>query len=250
MYLDSKTNQCVCGVSYQGAVICEPYQSKVVINEEYHCIYFSEEFNTTLIGNYPYATGGLATQNVTQLIERGGICSLLHRKGPLCGECENGYTLPVYSYDLGCVRCKDYKYGWIKFIAVAFIPLTIFYVFLIMLRISATSSDLNGYILVSQIISTRTLICKLYTYNCTNFFLSKFHYSNFSNFSVRFFISVYTIWNLDFFHTFYNPICLHPNLTYQHVLLLDYAVAVYPLFLILITFILIKLHDNFTIVVW
>ena len=250
MYLDSKTNQCVCGISYQGSVICEQYQSTVAILEDYYCIYYSEEFNTTLIGNCPYAIHGLAPKNVTQLKEGIGLCSHLHRKGPLCGECESGYTLPVYSYDLRCVRCKDYKYGWIKFIAVAFIPLTILYVFVIMLRISATSPALNEYILVSQIISTPALVRIHYTYNCSDTHYFANYPSNFLKFSARLFLSVYTIWNLDFFRSFYNPICLHPNLTYQHVLLLDYAVAVYPLFLLLITFILIKLHDNFTIVVW
>ena len=250
MYLNFKTNQCVCGISYQGFVICEPYRSNMTVLEDYYCIYFSEKFNTTLIGNCPYAIGGLQPQNVTQLKENVGKCSYLHRKGPLCGECESGYTLPVYSYDLGCVRCKDYKYRWIKFIAVAFIPLTIFYVLLIMLRISATSPALNGYILVSQIISTPALVRKLFTHNCNDTLHLVKPLSNFSKFSVRLFVSVYTIWNLDFFRSFYNPICLYPNLTYQDVLLLDYAVAVYPLFLILITFVMIKLHDNFAIVVW
>ncbi len=49
------------------------------------------------------------------------------------------------------------------------------------------------------------------------------------------------IWNLDFFRPFYSNLCLRiDNLP---ILALDYAVAIYPLFLMLITYLLIKLHD-------
>ena len=45
-------------------------------------------------------------------------------------------------------------------------------------------------------------------------------------------------------------ICIRPDINYQHILLLEYAIGIYPLFLILLTFILVKLHDNFALVVW
>ena len=172
------------------------------------------------------------------------ICGHLHRKGQLCGECQDNYTLPVYSYNPGCVECKDFKHGWIKFISAAFLPLTVFYVVVIVFRISATSSALNCYVLVSQLAATSAGIRAIY-------FDNHFHldYDQAAP-SVDFVITIYAIWNLDFFRSFYQPICLHPGITYPQVLLLDYAVAVYPLLLIFITFILVKLHDNFTIFVW
>ena len=71
-----------------------------------------------------------------------------------------------------------------------------------------------------------------------------------AQFSVDFIIAVIAIWNLDFFRSFYEPICLYRNLNYQKGLLLEYAIGVYPLFLVFLTYILVKLHDNFAIVVW
>ena len=56
--------------------------------------------------------------------------------------------------------------------------------------------------------------------------------------------SIFGIWNLDFFRLLYSPLCLHPNLTTLHVLILDYAVAIYPLFSIVIAYLLVQLHDN------
>ena len=122
-----------------------------------------------------------------------------------------------------------------------------FCIIVIMFRISATSSALNGYVLVSQIVATPAAVRVLYSSNQVNPY---YHVSYSTQFFVNLSIAVYAIWNLDFFRSFYQPICLLPDLTYPQVLTLDYAIAVYLLLLIFITFILVKLHDNFATVVW
>ena len=49
----------------------------------------------------------------------------------------------------------------------------------------------------------------------------------------------------------YPPFCLHPNISTLQVLALDYIIAAYPLFLVIVTYIIVELHDrNFKIVVW
>ena len=244
-----KDRECLCGSSIGGAVYCVSYTnfSAVNIKLKYFCIFYSEEFNNTLIGTCPYGSGGQVPTEVSEL-KNNKMCSYLHRKGQLCGQCEDNYTLPLYSYYLGCVKCKDYNYGWIKFIAIAFIPLTFFYIIVIVFRISATSSTLNGYVLCSQLWATPTMMHMVYTENLVGNGL--YEVSPNTQLFVQCVIAFYSIWNLDFFRSFYEQICLYPNLTYQQVLMFDYAVAVYPLLLILITFILVKLHDNFAIVVW
>ena len=61
--------------------------------------------------------------------------------------------------------------------------------------------------------------------------------------------TLYGIWNLDYFRTVYPNICL--RLTTLQALTLDYIVAFYPLVLIMITFIAIKLHSReYRMVVW
>ena len=57
----------------------------------------------------------------------------------------------------------------------------------------------------------------------------------------RFISSVYGIWNLDFLRTLYPPICL--NIPTPLMLALDYLPAFYAIFLILISYFLIKLHS-------
>ena len=148
MYFNSRDNRCMCGEVLNDIVQCDP-EARVHI-KKFFCFFFSEEFNTTLVGTCPYGTGETLPTNISELKGDYKMCGIWHRKGQLCGQCEDNHSLPVYSYYLGCVQCKDYKYGWIKFIAVAFLPLTIFYIVVITFRISATSSALNGYVLISQ----------------------------------------------------------------------------------------------------
>ena len=163
MYPSSANNsECVCGDSLNGIVSCNEESSTVYLAKHF-CAFFSEELDTTLIGNCPYSLGGLLPKNVSELKDDlEFICGHLHRKGQLCGECQDNYTLPVYSYNPGCVECKDFKHGWIKFISAAFLPLTVFYVVVIVFRISATSSALNCYVLVSQLTATSAGIRAIY----------------------------------------------------------------------------------------
>ena len=53
-------------------------------------------------------------------------------------------------------------------------------------------------------------------------------------------VAMYSIWNLDFFRGLYPDICL--DVSTLTVLALDYAVAIYPLLLTVISYFLIQLH--------
>ena len=52
------------------------------------------------------------------------------------------------------------------------------------------------------------------------------------------------MWNLDFFRALYTPFCLHPETTTLQILALDYVVAVYPLVLLVVVYLFVKLHDS------
>ena len=59
------------------------------------------------------------------------------------------------------------------------------------------------------------------------------------------------IWSLDIFHFVIPPFCVSSHIKTSHALALEYLVAFYPIFLILITYVCIKLHDNnFRPIVW
>ena len=67
-------------------------------------------------------------------------------------------------------------------------------------------------------------------------------YNPSTTFVAQIILSLYGVWNLDFFRTLLPPICLKIN-TLQ-ALALDYLIAFYPLVLIVITYVLIELYDR------
>jgi hypothetical protein len=100
--------------------------------------------------------------------------------------------------------------------------------------------------MINQVVAIPPVIRKFYTFNKYQLTTRNYVYHD----AIDFIFAVIAIWNLDFFRSFYGPICLHPDLNYQQVLLLEYAIGLYPLLLIAFTYLLIKLHDNFAIIVW
>lgn len=68
------------------------------------------------------------------------------------------------------------------------------------------------------------------------------------NLGIKVLTTLYGIWNLDFFRSFYPDICL-PMDTLS-ILALDYAIAIYPLLLTFLSYFFIHLHDrNFRLLV-
>ena len=68
----------------------------------------------------------------------------------MCGKCIKDYGFPVYSYRVDCVKCIDHKYNWLKYIALAYLPLTVFVLVIVIFKISANSGLLVGYVIVKS----------------------------------------------------------------------------------------------------
>ena len=90
--------------------------------------------------------------------------------------------------------------AWVHY---CYLPLlTIFYILVIMFRISVNSSSLNGFILVSQLTAIPPMIRIVYDGNQVNPY---FDVSYSTQLFVDLGIEVYAVWNLDFFQNFINP---------------------------------------------
>ena len=243
MPLGNGSSSCECGRSLGLIISCDNSSKHVEILDEYCMTYGNDNVSLVVgecffsprahhMGKYPRYSlpcdPSLLDQN----------CRQHGRTGQLCGKCLDGYAALVYSYNLSCVNCTDYTYNWVKYGAAAFLPITILYIAVIVFRISVTSGILDVYIILSQMVSSPVLSRLSSAYHLYPF-------------AISFVGSLYGIWNLDFFRLLYSPICIHPNITTLQALALDYALAVYPLGLIVITFFLVELHDhNFRIIVW
>ena len=171
-----------------------------------------------------------------------------NRDGQLCGKCNESFAPPAYSYDWCCVECSGKKRfvlnSIVKYCIIAFLPLTGFFIMMVTLRISATSPSMNAFILACQVLTAPLQV---------RIFLSAMvvNKNHLAVILYRVIASLYGFWNLDFFRTLYPLFCLNPNMSTLQVLALDYIIAAYPLFLILITYSLVELHaHNCKVVVW
>ncbi len=163
------------------------------------------------------------------------MCGLYNRIGPLCGACAKGMYMRAHSYDLSCRPCRSGIINWIKYILVSYVPLTFFYLVVLLFDINIPSSNLQGYVLFCQIISSPIIVRAVISYLG--------HDSNSLLLIVaQFFGTLYGIWNLDFFRVMNLDICFH--ISPLSVLSLDLFVALYPLVLILLTYLIIKMHDS------
>ena len=243
-HTENGSTTCECGDPVAGAVLCSSETQKVEV-QKYYCMTYSSDNTSLVVGKSWYSrqyyyydkSGHFDYYSLPSNISE--VCDLFHRDGQLCGKCKDGFAPPVYSYDSSCVNCTEYSSNWAKYMAIAFLPPTALFVVVVTFRVSATSGLLNVFVLVCQIVSAPNTV-KTIVQNTPNF-----------NILSRIGLSLYGIWNLDFFRLLYHSFCLHPEMTTLQILALDYAIAVYPLLLIIFTYFLVEMHDhNVRIMVW
>ncbi len=129
-----------------------------------------------------------------------------------------------------CIKCSTSPVqNWTIYLCVTFISLTIFFIFILLFRINVSTPKFMTYVLLCQGIASPTSV------QLSTDILSSILWIN------NIVLALYGIWNLDFLRTLMPPVCLN-NISTLQVLTLDYAVAVYPLGLVVLTYMLIQLH--------
>ena len=154
-----------------------------------------------------------------------------NRTGRLCGKCLPGHSPLAYSYDMRCVKCPEGNNNIWKYILIAFGPLTVFYFIVLFLKINVTSSYLHGCVIFCQVLLMPVEVRNSVQYD------KLYPQTKISASTV---ISAYSIWNLDFFRLLNPGICL--DLSPLTVMAFDYIVALYPLLLTIVSYLLIELH--------
>ena len=171
------------------------------------------------------------------------MCGPLNRKGLLCRDCVDGFGPAVYATGYTCENCTGHShYGIALYLLLELVPITGFYILVLVFQIRVTSAPLNGFILFSQIVAR--------SYNRNVSIEAMFgHTGSTYNTLAKILFTGYGIWNLEFFRLVVPPFCVSDDLKNIHALMLQYIPAVYPL--IAITYTCIKLHDwNFRPIVW
>jgi len=191
----------------------------------YNCGYNSEETGKRFFYHL--------LPNTTEELNR--FCLGMNRYGALCGRCLPSYYPQAYSFNMTCISCPNVHWNLFRYVMAAYLPLTCFYIVILFFNINITSSYLLNVVNYFQIMSVPPML-RIVVLDA------------FNNLSYPFLVmakvvgSVYGIWNLDFARLFYSDICLGVGVL--PTLALDYAVAVYPLLLMGITYFLVVLYDK------
>ena len=254
-----------CGSDLNHAILCSDDQLQL---EACYCLYYDHTLNTTIAGScmgtcysvtfdYYHHLQRFPVRNASEF--NSAMCGVntsyvqTNREGRFCGKCKEGYGLAAYSYHYTtCVPCSEYSYkNWLRYFTVAFLPLTVHFLLVVLFRVSATSSRLNGPVFMIQCICSpiqlRLLDGFLYALDRGHTYTKYKGSSTFANILT----GLASLVNLDFFRTLYPYSCLHPSLNRLHIISLDFAVALYPFLLIFLTYLLVVMYDkDFRIVVW
>ena len=248
-YRNVTSNDCICGVDLQNSVKCNSSTKQVHVRS-CHMITFDPSRKETVAGFSLYGCIHKVEKytqmyfsvpsNISEITHN--VCNQFNRNGTFCGTCKEGYSPLVYSYKLQCKLCSmsENRRNWIAFLAVILIPQTLFYIFVVLYKFNANASSLHGFVLVAQLLtqisSTKTILARVMI---TDRQSNQFHGMAAAVIILQ---TLYSVWNLDFFRALYPDICL--QVTTLMALSLDYVVAFYPLFLIMLTFLLTELHSR------
>ena len=247
MFTDAN-NSCQCGWHNGEVIRCNGNSSSSVIC--CYCVTLDEQTNTTLLGACIYNCGQRLTSTVSKnnpplysplpksIHKLNEACDSLNRTGALCGRCKSGHYPLAYSFNWTCIKCRHARTNWVRYIAAAYLPLTVFCILILFFKVKIASSQFYPVVWLAQLISAPA---------CARAWIAAPipDHSPLSAMIVKILLFIYGIWNLDFFRPFYSDLCL--GIDILPTLALDYAIAVYPLLLMAVTYLLIVLNDNYKI---
>ena len=235
-------NMCDCGDCGTGNVYC--LRDDQVGIGALHCMTYTD--GQTLFGHCPYAVSNsidvntqvtVLPKNVSELNKF--VCGKFNRIGLLCSQCRDNLTLAALSYSRICMECSDtdMRKGIVLFLALAFIPTTAFFLLVMVCGIDISSGPMNAVLIVLQV--------NLAQINQAppSIIVSSANSPSYKH-TVITLLTFVGIWNLDFLRYVFPSFCISKSLTSLQAQLLEYTIAVYPLFIIIITYILVELHDR------
>ena len=200
------------------------------------CHYFQPKGHTITEEGYV-----VLPDNVSELNDY--MCRTMNRQGPLCSECIDGFGPALSSAGFICSNCTNAWYGVPLYLLVELLPITVLYLVILIFQINLTSSPWTAFILFSHIILYEVQYDRRPP-------LGRLLY-RLRGAKLTILEAVYGIMNLEIFRFIVPPFCVSSKLQSIHVSILEYLPALYPLFLILLTWVCIELHGrNFRLLVW
>ena len=128
------TEQCECPAELKELVRCNR-QGYINAVRDCHCLTYDHITHTTEMGHCIYNCANYARKEYVVCCTTVSLdpdnwtsemCGRYHRTGPLCGDCITDYYPQVYSLDVSCKPCSSSWSNWVKYLLLAYVPLTVF----------------------------------------------------------------------------------------------------------------------------
>ena len=204
---------------------------------------FNNTSDLVVAGACPYAYASNTTSRVyssvpsdpTQL--NAAICGPYSREGLFCGHCSEGFGPSPFPSKY-CANCSDITMeSAISFyLFLELFPITVLFFFVILFHLNVTSGPMLGYVIYCQA-HVITLLNYSFYYSVLSHLPSFLaHVSHCS------LVLSSIIWTLDVFQFSVSPFCISDKMTDIHVHMLSYVTALYPQFIISLTYIFKELH--------
>ena len=242
-YYDTSQNSCQC----LGAVKCDGEQAYIDISHfvTYNGYSSNKIVSVSTSSNHQFLNNEteykLLPKNISDLNEV--MCGPLNRKSYLCSDCIEGFGPSIGFMDNipTCYNCTGSLYGVSLYILVEFIPITLFYILVLILQFKLTSAPMTCWIMYSQCLM---MVINLELY--TDPLLQKLLLTDNGDFTAltKLILALYGIFNLEFIRYVVPPFCISNHLRFIHVVILEYISVAYPILLIMLTWLSIELYDR------
>ena len=241
-YYSNTSHHYECGVS--GGVQCNQQERKAEV-DLYTCVTTAEQEGQYYVGVCPFAhtamnhTNRMLSELPTDPDQLNDVmCGPYNRRGLLCGQCISGYGPGVNQFNLKCTNCSNIPsvFAVGLYLLVELVPITLFFICVIIFHINITAGPLLGYVLFCQVFTVYFQIqVSMYVYIVS-------HVSAPMRVLFQISLTLSAFWNLSFLKPVIPPFCISEKLTGIHTLLLSYVAVIYPILLITIICVLIELH--------
>ena len=244
-----RNGYCYCGIGEHGVIFCDKqyihvkqgicvtWDNATGSAEVHHCLFTKWSDNYTCTIHDVYRISTTATGEKLNHFTSGDY----NRQGRYCSQCIDGYGPAVFSDDVICADCTKHRHLWILNFMFQLFMVTILCLLLMLFQIKGTSTPLNVIVMYAQLVTMglkfdRNLRTRLSCYIGHTFTVI--------------IVTSLGVFNLDFFHTLIPPLCVSPSFKSINVLLFDYIIASYPLFLTMLIYLSIEVHDRKQTLFW
>ncbi len=156
-----------------------------------------------------------------------------NRRGILCGECAENYTVYYHSVHFKCAPDDLCNIGFLFFLLSEILPLTVMFLVIVLSNVNFSSGALNGFILFAQVLDSLSIGA----YGMLEFQLIKSRPFYYMTLLYRF---IYRVLNLDFFTEDELSFCLWRGATTLGILTFKFVTIFYAFLLVLVSILIVN----------